>query len=96
MRVCAGARDASRSEMSTANKDLETKEKADKAIKGPSAELRTRTHQHGALTKMFVDAMAIYQHMQSTNQAKFRARTAREYKIGAVGGAPTAASSGRA
>ena len=69
-------------EMQTANKELEAKEKEDRNYKGPSAEVRTRNSQHGALTKLFIDAMSVYQQMQSTNQAKFRARTAREYKIG--------------
>ena len=68
--------------MQTANREMEAKEKEDRTYKGPSAEVRTRNYQHGALTKLFVDAMSVYQQMQSTNQTKFRARTAREYKIG--------------
>jgi len=79
--------------MQTANKELEQKEKADKNYKGPSAEMRTRTFQHGALTKMFVDAMSVYQQVQEANKAKFRARTEREIKIGAL---PPAAGRGRA
>jgi hypothetical protein len=68
--------------MQTTNKEMEAKEKEDRSYKGPSAEVRTRNHQHAALAKLFIDGMSAYQQMQSSNQAKFRARTAREYKIG--------------